>query len=283
MMFADAHLHSNPVSGLGIKNIAHKFKNSGGWFLAIVSLPPTHYGLSSSYEGYMKSIEILINECKLAKDYGLKVACLAGLHPADIEKLIVRQVLKPKEILSLSERILKEIAYLCKKGILNGIGEVGRPHYKTKPEAIVANEIILRHALTIARDLGVIVHLHLEQGGLITVQSIKDYIELLHLNPLKILLHHLDIHTSIEAQHENLIFTIPGKYPLLREAFQRLSPNYMIESDYIDDLKRPGVSSYPWDIIHNQRRLLSEGITNEEYLYKLNIDNICRVYGVEPP
>jgi TatD-related deoxyribonuclease len=79
------------------------------------------------------------------------------------------------------------------------------------------------------------------------------------------------------------MFTIPGKLPVLAEAFKRFEPSYTIESDFIDDPKRPGVSSYPWQIIENQRKLLDEGLISEEYLYKLNVDNIAKAYNVTPP
>jgi TatD-related deoxyribonuclease len=69
----------------------------------------------------------------------------------------------------------------------------------------------------------------------------------------------------------------------LTEAFKRFTPSYTVESDFIDDPKRPGVSSYPWQIIENQLRLLNEGFVSEEYLYKLNVDNIVKIYGEKPP
>lgn len=283
MIFADAHLHSNPVSGLGIEKIAKRFKSLGGWFMALVSLPPTHYGLQQDRDGYVKAIDITIAECRKARSLGLRVACFAGIHPADLEKLLTRHMADPRKVLELSEYVLREIARRCQEGLLDGIGEIGRPHYTTRPEAFVINELIMNKALTLAKDLNVIVHLHLEQGGIVTVMDINQRVETLRLMKGKIILHHLDYKTAREAVRYGLPFTIPAKYPLLKHAFTHLEPVYMIESDYIDDPKRPGVAAYPWDVIEIQLTLLKEGVVNEEYLYKLNVDNIVTVYGVEPP
>ncbi len=283
MMFADAHTHSNPISGMGIEKVGKKFKELGGWFMAIVSLPPTHYGLPQNREGYVKTIEIVISECRKARAIGLRVACLAGLHPADMEKLITRHTMRMEDVLSLAEYVLNEIARRCREGSLDGIGEVGRPHYTAKPEAFVVNELILRRALTLAKDLDVVVHLHLEQGRTLTTIDIDERIQILGLNRNKTVLHHLDFHTASEALKRNLVFTLPAKYPLLKHAFQVLEPAYMVESDHIDDPKRPGVSAYPWDVIEVQTRLLKEGVADEDYLARLNIDNVVRVYSVEPP
>lgn len=62
-----------------------------------------------------------------------------------------------------------------------------------------------------------------------------------------------------------------------------LPPNYMVESDHIDDPKRPGVVVYPWEMAKNQLELLREGKVDEEYLWKLNVDNVVKVFGVTPP
>ena len=283
MIFADAHTHSNPISGMGIERVGKKFKEHGGWFIAIVSLPPTHYGFPQNRIGYVKAIEIVVSECRKAQTLGLRVACLAGLHPADMEKLVTRHIMKIEEVLSLAEYVLNEITRRCREGSLDGIGEIGRPHYTAKPEAFVVNELILRHALALAKDLGVVIHLHLEQGRALTAIDIDERIQALGLDRNKIVLHHLDFHTAKEALKRNLVFTLPAKYPLLKHAFQVLKPVYMIESDHIDDPKRPGVSAYPWNVIEVQTRLLKEGIVNEDYLARLNIDNIVKTYGVEPP
>lgn len=283
MLFADAHLHSNPLRGIGLRSIVKNFKAVGGWFLAIVSLPPSHYGLGSSYDDYVRGIEILMRECRIAKEEGVKTKCLAGIHPADLEKLVNSQSLKYDEVINLALKILNYISKLIKSGVLDGIGEVGRPHYKTTPEGYVVNELVLHHALRLAKDLHSIVHLHLEQGGILTVLSMTDLLESISLSKDLVLLHHMDIKTAMNAEGVSLRYTLCGKLQLLREGFKKLKPTYMIESDFIDDPRRPGVAAYPWEIVENQLLLLKEGLVSEDYLFKLNVDNIVKFYGVEPP
>jgi len=52
LIFADAHAHTNPLKGLGAKTVSERFRESGGWFIALVSLPPTSLGLNPSPEGF---------------------------------------------------------------------------------------------------------------------------------------------------------------------------------------------------------------------------------------
>ncbi|MCS7367467.1 MAG: TatD family hydrolase [archaeon YNP-WB-062] len=283
LLFADGHMHSNPVKGLGIRSIAKRFKQYGGWFIAIVSLSPQHYGFELTLDGYRKSVEIVISECRAAYEEGLKVACFAGVHPADIDQLISQDPKKSNKVIALAINIVNHIAEMIKEGLLNGIGEIGRPHYKALPESFIANSIVMRYAMNVARDLQCLVHLHLEQGGYITIYDVNEIITLAKLSKDNVIIHHSDILTAHYAQEFGFMFTIPGKLPVLAEAFKRFEPSYTIESDFIDDPKRPGVSSYPWQIIENQRKLLDEGLISEEYLYKLNVDNIAKAYNVTPP
>ncbi|MEM0026891.1 MAG: TatD family hydrolase [Ignisphaera sp.] len=283
MLFADGHLHTNPIKGLGAKTIAKKFKDVNGWFMVLVGLSPKNLGFEMNFDGYVKSIEVLLKECEVVRKEGLKVACLSGIHPADIDDLVVRNPRNGEKILDLALNILNYIGKLIKSGLIDGIGEIGRPHYKTIPESFIANSIILKHALDLARDLNCFVHLHLEQGGYLTVLDIENTVKEHKINKYKIVFHHSDILTSEEALKKGFIFTIPGKYQILKEAFRRFPPDYIVESDFIDDPKRPGVSSYPWQIVENQLKLLNENVIDENYLWKLNVDNIAKFYNVSPP
>lgn len=281
--FADGHMHSNPVKGMGMAAIGKKFVGVGGWFVAVVSLPPHHFGFDDNFDGYVRAFDVLVRECNTGKELGLEVVCFAGIHPAAIENSISMNPKDSVKVLGKAFTVLDYVAKLVRNGFVDGFGEVGRPHYKTIPEAFVVNNIVMTYALVLAKDLGVPVHLHLEQGGEITVMDIDRTISTIGIDKDKVVLHHLDVATAKASQAHTLVFTIPGKHPILKEVFRSLRPTYMIESDFIDDPKRPGVSSYPWDIVENQKRLLNEGLVDEEYIYKLNIDVVVKTYKVKPP
>ncbi len=283
LIFADGHVHSNPIKGMGIATIGKKFRDAGGWFMALVSLPPHSLGFNNTFDDYLKTFEVLINECKIAKELGLKVMCFAGIHPSAIENEISRDSKHGGKVLEKALGVVDHIAKLIREGIVDGFGEIGRPHYKAIPEAFVVNNIVMMYTLTLAKDLSAPVHLHLEQGGEVTAIDIDKIARSIDIEKNRIILHHLDVVTAKASQNRGFIFTIAGKYPILKECIKSLKPMYMIESDFIDDPKRPGVSSYPWDIIENQRKLLAEDLVDEEYLYKINIDMVIKLYSIEPP
>ncbi len=277
---ADAHTHSNPHKGLGMEKIAPKFKEKGGWFVAIVGLSPWHYGFEPTLEGYEKALETTLRECELARESGLKVSCLFGFHPADVDKFIGK--MQPHEVLEFGLKVLELVERELKAGNLDGIGEVGRQHYKTHPVSVVIAEKITDKAFELSKDYDAVVHLHLEQGGKVSVIDVKERVQRLGANPDRVVMHHLRGKTLRYAVEEGVRCTVPGVKGLLENVVS-LPPEYMIESDHIDDPKRPGIVVYPWEMASNQLELLRKGLASEDYLYRVNVDNVIKVFKVEGP
>ena len=283
LLFSDAHCHSNPILGLGARVIAKKFKNVGGWFIALIGLPPYHYGIEElGVDAHLKAYEMIIKEARRIREIGIKTAVLVGFHPAEIDHYF-RAGWDLEKVISLGKKLIDEIARLHDKGIVNGIGEVGRQHYSTAPSRLVASEIITWYALEVARDHDMIVHLHLEQGGYPTIESIRFIIEKMSVSKDKIFFHHLTYNEAIWAEKYGFWYTIPAKKRIYHKVFAEKPLFALTESDYIDDPKRPGVSSYPWDIVSRFKELLEEGVIDEDYIYRIEVDNIVKAYGMEPP
>ncbi len=283
LYYSDAHTHTNPIYGLGAERIAKKFKGVGGWFMALVSLPPYHYGfMESGIEAYRKTIDLLVSEAGKIREAGLKVRVLAGFHPAEVDEYF-RRGMKLGDIIELAESVIKLIVGYHRRGLIDGIGEVGRQHYSTAPARLVVSEIILLKAMEAARDNDMIMHLHLEQGGFVTVESIKYFTSFTSINKNRVFLHHVTINEALWAEKYGFNYTVPAKYRSLKRVFEAGLRRVLVESDHIDDPKRPGVSSYPWDIPVRIKQLIDEGIINEETVHRVMVDNIVETYDVTPP
>ncbi len=283
IMYADAHCHTNPITGLGAEKIGEKFKERGGWFIALVSLPPYHYGFTDfSIDSYRRTIELLINEKKKFREKGIETVLLTGFHPAEID-YYYREGKSLEEIISLAEKVFKLIIEYYSKGFIEGIGEVGRQHYSTSPARYVASELVMVKALEYARDHDLFVHLHLEQGGIVTVESINYLVEKIGVKKNRVFMHHVDYSTGYWSEKHGFWHTIPAKKRDLEKGLSGNRRYVLVESDFIDDPSRPGVSSYPWDIIDRVEELIDKEIVSEEYVYKIMVDHIVEAYGVEHP
>ena len=282
MLYSDAHLHSNPITGLGAERIGKKMVETGAWFACLVSLPPYHYGYGLTLEDYRKTIEIVIREAERLRETGLKVRVLAGFHPAEVDEHI-RQGHTPEEVIDLAEKVFEIIVEKHREGLIDGIGEVGRQHYSTAPDRLVLSELIMMRAFEIARDHDMIVHLHLEQGGYTTVKSIERLTGFTGIKRDNVFLHHVTYNEAVHAEKTSIKYTVPAKYRTLKKVFSSNLSGLLIESDFIDDPKRPGVSSYPWDIPKRVNKLIEEGIVSKDFVEKIFIDNTVKAYRVEPP
>ncbi|MCK5548107.1 MAG: metal-dependent hydrolase, partial [Thermoplasmata archaeon] len=66
----------------------------------------------------------------------------------------------------------------------------------------------------------------------------------------------------------------------IREAL-RQGARFMLESDYLDDMRRPGAVIPPATIAKKTKKLLSEGTMSEESAFKIHKENPENVYGIE--
>ncbi|MEM4935730.1 MAG: TatD family hydrolase, partial [Sulfolobales archaeon] len=158
----------------------------------------------------------------------------------------------------LEENYMKKLEFLLSNGLIDGLGEFGRPHYPSPPESWVVNELLLLKSLTVAKDTGAKVHIHSENAGLVTYKSIKLLVDGVGLPHENVLMHHTPPSQVEIYTRDGFYVSIVGK----SQAVSRLSgecTNVLIESDYLDDPKRPGAVVYPWDIQREVLRAVNEG------------------------
>ena len=96
-----------------------------------------------------------------------------------------------------------------------------------------------------------------------------------------IVFHHSTLAMAEAAASLGYQATVPGVPKLLEHAAGRAAPVFMVESDFIDDPRRPGVVVYPWVMAEKLRELAGRGY--EEWAWKVAVDNIAEAFGVEPP
>lgn len=264
--------------------MARKFKESGGWFMALVSLPPHYYGLEDIPENLVRAVRIHAELCSKARDEGISVACIGGVHPATIDRIIKSASGDPMKTLDKVLQAVESMIRMAAEGVIDGLGEFGRPHYKTLPASFAANELVLLHVLEASKDMDIPLHLHLEEAGTLTVHTIDKLAKILGAGRLsKVIFHHSSITMSKEALKRGYSATLTGRKQIIdkMKSASVIVPGAMLESDYIDDPKRPGIVMYPWEISENVKKAVEEGIIDEDDAYVLGVESVKRIYGVE--
>ncbi len=280
LRYADAHCHVNPVNGLGAEKVAAKFREVGGWFIALVALSPSHYGFKPfSVEGYERVAALLSREVEAARRAGLEAVGFLGIHPAEIDRIVTQMGIE--EAYRRGVKLIEAVARLCLKYGFAGLGEVGRPHYHCRAESFTVCNLILDRALELARDYSLLTHLHLEQAGEATARDISRRLKG-SLQRGMVAVHHARGGTLRGCLKEGLWATTPARKGELMFAFKQ-PPRYMVESDFLDDPRRPGAVVEPFRIPEEIEMAVGVVKVDEEYLWRICVDNVVEFYGVKSP
>jgi TatD-related deoxyribonuclease len=271
----DNHAHANPVKGLGFVEVARRFREAGGVAMVFAPLLSWHYSVSiASSESYSRVFEMVLRGARDASAH-VKALAVLGVHPAEVVMLV--EGFGVERALEIVERAMRLAARYVEEGLATGLGEVGRPHYEApKPALDVCNKV-LDLSLELAKDLNCPIHLHLERGH----DAIRDVVERVRkvgIRPSLVVIHHAE--PRVVGRCGGLTPSVPRRGKSLREAFAKGS-DFLVESDFVDDPKRPGVVSYPWAIALEVSEMLREGFVSEEVVERVFIENFEKLYGVE--
>ena len=280
MPLCDNHAHTNPVIGIGPRELARRFKREGGKFIVIVALLTWSLNLTpGNLDSVRKMYDITVESARIITEEGVRATAVIGLHPAEGYELLNRGWSR-KDVWDFMTRGIDLAARHIKDGKAVGIGEIGRPHWNVPSDLMnFFNEIIM-YGLNVAKDINAVVHLHLERNGTKTASSIIDMVRRVGNRPYSVVMHHAEP-VSIDLAFSNEVMpSIPmGRKGEFEEAI-KYGPRFTVESDFIDDPKRPGAVIPPWTLVRKLRNYVNNGTINDYFLRGLCVDNIERIYGI---
>lgn len=276
--FTDDHIHLDPVKGEGI-GAAKKFVRAGGKNLFLVNKMARDWGLEPGRaeafrEVYSRTITM---GREVREKAGARVFVVLGVHPAEFAHMckelgIERALEVGKEAITMAGKEVEE-------GSAVALGEVGLPHFEVDEAITDACRVLLSHAMATAADLGCAVQLH---TGMITGEGLCDLRRLAleaGLEPGRVVKHHAQPLVKA-AEEAGIYLSIVAKKEDIKAA-QQEGGRFLMESDYIDDLRRPGAVVGPKSVPRLSLQLLREGILGEEDLWRIHNKNIEEAYGVE--
>jgi len=271
----DNHAHANPAKGLGFVEVAKRFKDAGGIAIVFAPLLSWHYSVPvTSSESYSRVFEKVLKGVQEASTH-VRAFAVLGVHPAEVVALV--ESFGVERALEIAEGAMKLAARYVKEGLAIGLGEVGRPHYKVPKAAMDVCNRVLDLSLELAKDLSCPTHLHLERG----YDAVRDVVRRVRevgIRPQLVVIHHAE--PRIIGKCGGLMPSVPRRGRNLREAFAKGS-DFLVESDFIDDPKRPGVVSHPWAIAFEVSEMLKEGFVSEDVVERVFVENFEKVYNVE--
>ena len=262
----DDHMHINPRKGLGMTAI-QQFKRSGGTHIVLVSLASWSYGINLTKPDDFR--DIFTEHLKIVDDVrseGCVCYPICGVHPCELERLLDRMSLNDAETLLCGA--LDIAAEFVDNNLSIGI-KSGRPHYAVNQDIWDTSNRILLHALTLASDHDCCIQIHAEESP---CTDIVDMAKQVGMDINRVVKHFATCDTPLHP-------SVTVREPILNTWISE-KKDFTLESDYIDDMSRPGAANGPRSVPRHVNRMLNANIISTEDIWRINSKIPERVYRV---
>lgn len=269
----DDHLHLSPL-GLNVE-AAKQFQKAGGTGMTLVTLPYSEIVEISEGSDFLKTFEITLSLAeKVRESTDLKVNVAVGPYPVSLIWLAERFGLERAE--RMMDEGMDIAAKLVSEGKANALGEIGRPHFPVDDPKIMesSNRILLR-GMELARELDCPVMIHCESEPY-TFGSLAQLADEAGLDRGKVIKHSAQPMTADE-ENMGVMPSIPASRTLIKEALSK-SDRFMLETDYIDDPRRPNSIMAVTTVPKRVKGYIQSGELTEENVYRICEDIPCSLY-----
>tara|TARA_B100001109_G_scaffold139766_1_gene113663 strand:- start:1177 stop:2061 length:885 start_codon:yes stop_codon:yes gene_type:complete len=281
----DNHFHLNR-NGRYL-DAAKDFKNAGGTSVVLVhcpdfSAPPTtKLGHRESYQNTISMAE------SVRKEVGLGVRVVLGPHPAAFAHQFINWVKedgnqgREKAVQNYQDSIDEAIKFYH-EGKAHAIGEVGRPHWEVSDEIWDLSNELLLDTMKLAANEGFALQLHVEGELESTYADMAALADKAGLAKDRLVRHYSPPNVKSEITQGLTPSVLIGKGALetLMDTAESSSHGFLLETDYMDDIRRPGAVLGPKTVPKRTHQLVTAGI-DEELMWKAHVDLPNRLYGEE--
>ena len=154
----------------------------------------------------------------------------------------------------------------CEEGLCIAIGEIGRPHFHVDELVLSDSNDILFYGMQKAKDAGVPVLIHNETSNSNQFKELANIGKKAGLQPEKIIKH---FSTPFILKSENFGI-MPSILDSKKNIFKavKIGTRFMMETDYIDDPKRPGAVLGPKTVPKRTLEMFEKGFLSSQSLAK---------------
>ena len=273
MIIFDNHLHLRR-DGRFIDAIK-EFKKGRGTHFVLCQLPMTNLVIrDKSYESCYKETLAMADEIRSNINIGVFVT--VGPYPVDYLRLLEK--FDRDSAINIMKKGIDEAANLCEEKKCIGIGEIGRPHFPVDQQIIEDSNEIMLYGLEVAKDVDVPVVLHTEST---TPEQCKELVEMgqkVGLPANKIVKHYAPP-LVLKDENYGLMPSVLASEKNIAKAIEK-STRFMMETDYIDDPRRPGAVLGPKTVPKRTLDFLQKGSLTEKQAYEIHKINPEKTYGI---
>ena len=283
----DNHFHLNRKGRY--LDAARDFQRAGGTDIVLVHCPDFSQPPKTK-EGHRTAYQDTIGmAAKVRSEVGLGVRVVLGPHPAAFAHQFERWVSEDessgeeKAITNYRHSIDAALEFIG-EGQAHAIGEVGRPHWPVEERILDLSNLLLDETMHLAAQQGLPLQLHVEGESDATYPDLAQRAQKQGMDLVKLVRHYAPANVDVSATHGLTPSVLVGKGALeeLMLSYEASSHGFFLETDYMDDLRRPGAVLGPKTVPKRTLQLAAAGLP-EEVLWNTHQDLAQRVYGAESP
>jgi len=269
----DNHLHLSRAGRF--LDAVKDFKKAGGTHFVLCQLPMTNLVIrDKSYKScYQETLE-MAKEIRSKIDIGVFVT--VGPYPVDYIRLS-KKFGREKSI-QIMKKGMDLAAALCEEHKCIAIGEIGRPHFPVDEQVLIDSNEILLHGMKKAKDAGVPVVLHTESTTPDQCKELAEMGKKVGLPPHKIVKHYSPP-LVLESENYGLMPSVLASKKNITAAVKK-GTRFMMETDYIDDPRRPGAVLSPKTVPKRTRELIEKGMLTEKQISEIHRKNPEKTYEI---
>jgi len=273
LILFDNHLHLRRDGRF--LDAVKEFQHAGGTHFVLCQYPmPEIVVKEKSYRSCYQETLHMAEEIRAA--VGIMVFVVVGPYPVDLLRL--QEKFGRDSAIAMMKKGMDEAAVLCEEHLCIAIGEIGRPHFPVDLGILQDSNEILLYGMQKARDVGVPVVLHTEST---TSQQCKEFVDMgkkVGLPAEKIVKHFAPplIHSE---ENFGLMPSVLASKKNIVMALQKGS-RFLMETDYIDDPRRPGAVLGPKTVPRLTKTMVENGVMSQDQLYKVHKENPEKTYGI---
>lgn len=279
----DNHFHLNR-KGLYLE-AARSFQRVGGTDLVLVHCPDFS-APPESLEGHRTAYADTLDMAQSVRDeVGLGVRVVLGPHPAAFAHQFERWVSEDGE--AGKERAIENYRHSIEaaldfvhEGQAHAIGEVGRPHWPVSDEIWDLSNELLDETMHLAAQEGLPLQLHVEGESEDTYPDLAQRALRQGMDLRKLVRHYSPPDVRDAHTHGLTPSVLCGKGALetLIETHRMAKNGFFLETDYMDDPRRPGAVLGPKTVPKRTQQLLAAGV-DEDIMWNTHSALPTFVYG----
>ena len=275
MAIFDNHIHLR-ASFKGVE-AAKAFEKSGGTAILLTHSPYAEVPITRA-DDYEKAYGLTLSMADAVRA-ATRLQVFVALGPYPVEFIDLRETLGHESAMDAMERAIDLAANHIREGRAVAFGEIGRPHFAVDADIVRACNDLVVYAMAQAKSIECAVVLHTEDPTPATFAEFASMAAKAGLDPKHVVKHHSTPFTRPEDT-SGLVPSILAKEELAAQALKG-GPRFLLETDYIDDPRRPGAVLGPATVPKKTRAWLEKGFLTAEQAWSIHHDLPEKTYRIE--